>query len=54
MKYVGPTRKKIGSKELYLIWLGPLSSPALVQRQVIGVFDKKLLQIFANALKNLI
>ena len=31
----------------------PLSSPALVKRQVIGVFDKKLLRIFANALKNL-
>ena len=33
--------------------IGPLSSPALVKRQVIGVFDKKLLKIFANALKNL-
>tara|TARA_B100001996_G_scaffold331379_1_gene280006 strand:- start:36 stop:509 length:474 start_codon:yes stop_codon:yes gene_type:complete len=33
--------------------IGPLSSPALVQRQVIGVFDKNLLKIFANALKNL-
>ena len=33
--------------------IGPLSSPALVERQVIGVFDKKLLKIFANALKNL-
>jgi len=33
--------------------IGPLSSPALVERQVVGVFDKKLLTIFANALKNL-
>ena len=33
--------------------IGPLSSPALVERQVVGVFDKKLLKIFANALKNL-
>ena len=33
--------------------IGPLSSPALVKRQVVGVFDKKLLKIFANALKNL-
>jgi anthranilate phosphoribosyltransferase len=33
--------------------IGPLSSPALVERQVIGVFDNKLLKIFANALKNL-
>jgi anthranilate phosphoribosyltransferase len=33
--------------------IGPLSNPALVDRQVVGVFDKKLLKIFANALKNL-
>ena len=33
--------------------IGPLSSPALVQRQVVGVFDKKLLKIFANGLNNL-
>ena len=33
--------------------IGPLSSPALVKNQVIGVFDKKLLDIFAKALKNL-
>ena len=33
--------------------IGPLSSPALVDRQVVGVFDKKLLKIFANALSNL-
>ena len=33
--------------------IGPLSSPALVERQVVGVFDKKLLKIFANALNNL-
>ena len=33
--------------------IGPLSSPALVQRQVVGVFDKKLLKIFGEGLKNL-
>ena len=33
--------------------IGPLSSPALVKRQVVGVFEKKLLKIFANALNNL-
>ena len=52
MKYVGPTRKKIGKRTIFNM-IGPLSSPALVQRQVVGVFDKKLLKIFANALKNL-
>ena len=52
MKYVGPTRKKIGKRTIFNM-IGPLSSPALVQRQVIGVFDKKLLKVFANALNNL-
>ena len=33
--------------------IGPLSSPALVKRQIVGVFEKKLLKIFANALNNL-
>ena len=52
MKYVGPTRKKIGKRTIFNM-IGPLSSPALVDRQVIGVFDKKLLKVFANALINL-
>jgi len=52
MKYVGPARKKIGKRTIFNM-IGPLSSPALVKRQVVGVFDKKLLNIFGNALKNL-
>ena len=52
MKYVGPTRKKIGKRTIFNM-IGPLSSPALVENQVVGVFDKKLLKIFAHALKNL-
>ena len=52
MRFVGPTRKKIGKRTIFNM-IGPLSSPALVKRQVIGVFDKNLLKIFANALKNL-
>jgi len=52
MKFVGPTRKKIGKRTIFNM-IGPLSSPALVDRQVVGVFDKKLLKIFANGLKNL-
>jgi len=52
MKFVGPTRKKIGKRTIFNM-IGPLSSPALVDRQVVGVFDKKLLKIFANALSNL-
>ena len=52
MRFVGPTRKKIGKRTIFNM-IGPLSSPALVKRQVVGVFDKKLLKIFANALSNL-
>ena len=52
MKFVGPTRKKIGKRTIFNM-IGPLSSPALVDRQVVGVFDKKLLKIFAKALINL-
>ena len=52
MRFVGPTRKKIGKRTIFNM-IGPLSSPALVERQVVGVFDKKLLKVFANALKNL-
>ena len=52
MKFVGPTRKKIGKRTIFNM-IGPLSNPALVKRQVVGVFDKKLLKIFANALKSL-
>ena len=50
MKYVGPVRKKIGKRTIFNL-IGPLSSPAKVKRQVVGVFDKKLLKIFAEALK---
>jgi len=52
MRFVGPIRKKIGKRTIFNM-IGPLSSPALVDRQVVGVFDKKLLKIFANALNNL-
>ncbi len=52
MRFVGPARKKIGKRTIFNM-IGPLSSPALVDKQVIGVFDKKLLKIFANALNNL-
>jgi anthranilate phosphoribosyltransferase len=52
MRFVGPTRRKIGKRTIFNM-IGPLSSPALVERQVVGVFDRSLLKIFAEALKNL-
>ena len=50
MKYVGPARKKMGKKTIFNL-VGPLSSPAKVKRQVIGVYDKKWMKPFAEALK---
>ena len=50
MKHVGSARKKIGKKTIFNL-IGPLSSPAQVKRQVIGVFDKKWMKPFAEALK---
>ena len=47
MRFVGPTRKKIGKRTIFNM-IGPLSSPALVKRQVVGVFDKNLLKIFVQ------
>ena len=52
MRFVGPTRKKIGKRTIFNM-IGPLSNPALVERQVVGVYDKRLLKIFAEALNNL-
>jgi len=52
MRFVAPVRKKIGKRTIFNM-IGPLSNPALVDRQVVGVFDKKLLKIFAEGLKNL-
>ena len=52
MKYVAPIRKRIGTRTIFNL-LGPLSSPANVKRQLVGVFSKKWLTPFADALKNL-
>ena len=52
MKYVASIRKKIGKRTIFNL-IGPLSSPAKIERQVIGVFDKKWLNPFALALQHL-
>ena len=50
MKYVASARKKMSKKTIFNL-IGPLSSPAQVKRQVVGVFDKKWMRPFAEALK---
>ena len=50
MKYVAGARKKIGKKTIFNL-IGPLSSPAQVRKQVVGVFDEKWMRPFAEALK---
>ncbi|MBM3631123.1 MAG: anthranilate phosphoribosyltransferase [Alphaproteobacteria bacterium] len=52
MKFVAAVRQKIKKRTIFNI-IGPLSNPAFVQKQVVGVYDKKLLKTFINALKNL-
>ena len=50
MKYVAGARKKIAKKTIFNL-IGPLSSPAQVKKQVVGVFDEKWMIPFAEALK---
>ena len=50
MKHVAGARKKIAKKTIFNL-IGPLSSPAQVKKQVVGVFNEKWMVPFAEALK---
>lgn len=52
MKHVGPTRMELGTRTIFNL-LGPLSNPAGVKRQMVGVFARKWIDPVAEALKNL-
>ncbi|QRN86861.1 anthranilate phosphoribosyltransferase [Clostridia bacterium] len=52
MKYVGPIRKELGFRTIFNL-LGPLSNPAQVQKQVLGVSSAHLVPVMAEALKTL-
>ncbi|MFK2821660.1 anthranilate phosphoribosyltransferase [Malaciobacter sp. WC5094] len=49
MKYIMPIRKSIPHRTIFNI-LGPLSNPATVSKQLIGVFDKTYINKIAYAL----
>ncbi len=51
-KIAGPARKKLQGKTIFNL-LGPLSNPAEVTYQLLGVYDKKLLYPMAEALHEL-
>jgi anthranilate phosphoribosyltransferase len=50
MKYVMPIRKSIPHRTIFNI-MGPLTNPAGVKKQLIGVFDKSYIQNIAQVLK---
>jgi anthranilate phosphoribosyltransferase len=52
MRHVGPTRVELGTRTIFNL-LGPMSNPAGVKRQVIGVFSKAWVEPMAHVLKNL-
>ena len=52
MRYAAPVRKALGCKTIFNL-LGPLTNPAGVRRHAIGVYDPKLAQLFAQALRDL-
>jgi len=52
MKHVGPTRVEMGTRTIFNL-LGPLSNPAGVRRQMVGVFSRQWVEPIAQVLKNL-
>ena len=52
MRHVGPTRVELGTRTIFNL-LGPLSNPAGVDRQLIGVFAPEWVEPLAEVLKEL-
>jgi len=51
MRNVGPTRVEMGIRTIFNI-LGPLSNPAMVDRLLVGTFDRKWIEPMAKTLGN--
>jgi len=52
MKHAMPVRKALAMRTVFNV-LGPLTNPAGARRQVLGVYDRKLLSLLAEALREL-
>ncbi len=50
MKYAAPVRKELGTRTVFNI-LGPMTNPASVKRQLIGVYDKSLMRLMIEVLQ---
>ncbi|HVY99347.1 MAG TPA: anthranilate phosphoribosyltransferase [Dongiaceae bacterium] len=52
MKHVGPTRVELGTRTVFNL-MGPMSNPAGVKRQLLGVFSADWQEPMASVLRNL-
>lgn len=52
MRHVGPSRVELGTRTIFNV-LGPLSNPAGVQRQLVGVYSRQWVEPLAQVLKSL-
>lgn len=52
LRHAGPVRAELGVRTIFNL-LGPLSNPARVERQAIGVYSRDWLEPLANALRDL-
>ena len=52
MRHVGPSRVELGTRTIFNL-LGPLSNPAGVRRQLVGVFSPHWVEPLAHVLKSL-
>ena len=52
MRHVGPTRVELGTRTIFNL-LGPLSNPAGVKKQLLGVFSAQWLKPLAQVLRDL-
>jgi anthranilate phosphoribosyltransferase len=52
MRHVGKVRSQIKTRTIFNL-LGPLASPARVKHQLVGIYDRKWLRPYAEALKAL-